>query len=223
MHNIKRYIEPSVLKTNKTKWTNELLDELKNKNNIYKDVDSSFKKHYKHVTVIDTLIKMNGGGSGFCYYCEQRVGKTDYPEIEHFKPKSIFPSLCFDWRNLHLSCTKCNKKKGIKWNSKNPMIDPCDDATDVSDHLEYSLWVIDPLTDNAITTIDALFLNDKKERSELIEARKKVFIAILEVIKKVNNASTEVEKRKTKEKLLKWQNEFEFRGMIEFYVKTFLK
>lgn len=39
-----------------------------------------------------------------CCYCED--GKAD--EIEHFRPKSLYPDLTFAWSNYLLACSTCN-------------------------------------------------------------------------------------------------------------------
>ena len=36
-------------------------------------------------------------------------------EIEHFRPRSRFPNLSFDWLNLVYACRRCNQSKGDSW------------------------------------------------------------------------------------------------------------
>lgn len=71
-----------------------------------------------------------------CCYCESIIGKdyATYGRIEHLKPKSKFPSSCFDWNNLHWSCEVCNSSyKKDNWDYAHPILDPCID--DISNHL----------------------------------------------------------------------------------------
>jgi uncharacterized protein (TIGR02646 family) len=42
-----------------------------------------------------------------CMYCEDSAG-TD---IEHFYPKSMYPSRCFRWHNYLLACSHCNSNE----------------------------------------------------------------------------------------------------------------
>lgn len=219
MHNIDRIKEPYILRNNKEKWTQELLLEI-DKTGSYGKVDESFKMRYKHKEVSNFLSKMN---RGYCFYCEQKIGKTDYPHIEHFRPKNQFPELSFDWKNLHLSCSKCNIKKGKKWNGISPILDPCNVDTDICKHISYSLWELKPESENAISSIDTFFLNDNTKREELVTARKKVFMELMIVIGEVNNANNVVEKRKKVDVLKKHTSNYEFKGMIENTVNTFLK
>lgn len=50
-----------------------------------------------------------------CSYCEARIGDPAEGMVEHFRPKSLFPSLVYDWMNFFLSCVGCNVAKGRKW------------------------------------------------------------------------------------------------------------
>lgn len=46
-------------------------------------------------------------GVNRCHYCED----NNPNQIEHFKPKSLFPELCFVWDNYLYACSGCNSKK----------------------------------------------------------------------------------------------------------------
>lgn len=65
--------------------------------NIWKPQNNAF------VEVKDTLITMCPG-TRRCCYCEDAMG-TD---IEHFKPKVLYPELTFEWTNYLLACSACN-------------------------------------------------------------------------------------------------------------------
>lgn len=47
------------------------------------------------------------GGTGRCMYCEDSMAD----EIEHFKPKDLYPEGVFLWRNLLYACGPCNGNK----------------------------------------------------------------------------------------------------------------
>ena len=53
-----------------------------------------------------TLEKMCGDVQR-CTYCEDSVGD----EIEHIKPKDLYPEYSFVWKNYLLSCGICNRSK----------------------------------------------------------------------------------------------------------------
>ncbi len=43
-------------------------------------------------------------GVGICNYCEA----NEATDIEHIRPKSLFPEYAFDWKNYILACKTCN-------------------------------------------------------------------------------------------------------------------
>ena len=50
-----------------------------------------------------------------CAYCESGINAHRSQQVEHFKPKSLFPSLAYDWSNYFLACNGCNGAKLDKW------------------------------------------------------------------------------------------------------------
>ena len=52
---------------------------------------------------------------GKCAYCETLINARRSQQVEHFKPKSLFPSLAYDWNNYFLACNGCNGAKLNKW------------------------------------------------------------------------------------------------------------
>lgn len=70
----------------------------------------------KHKTLKGAIIAMS---SGYCAYCQSPVtashaGKLP-GQVEHFMPKSRFPTRAYDVRNYFLGCESCNGNKGDKW------------------------------------------------------------------------------------------------------------
>jgi uncharacterized protein (TIGR02646 family) len=47
---------------------------------------------------------------GKCWYTEAR-DKVSYWEVDHYRPKKLYPWLAFDWRNFRLCGGKPNRKK----------------------------------------------------------------------------------------------------------------
>lgn len=50
-------------------------------------------------------------GNRRCCYCEDSVAD----EVEHIKPKSLYPELTFTWSNYLYACGSCNTKKNNKY------------------------------------------------------------------------------------------------------------
>lgn len=163
-------------------------------------------------------------GDGHCFYCESRIGDTDYGHVEHYRPKSLFPNLCFEWSNLHWSCAKCNTLKGQHWNGNTLIVDPCDDSDDTRDHIIYKLFRLKASTPNGAETISVFGLNDHRRRKELVDARMKVFLELMETIGEINrNDLGEHEKQEFIELLERISEESAYRGMIDYQINIYLK
>lgn len=75
-----------------------------------------------------------------CAYCQRHeffFGGGEAGEIDHFRPRHLFPDLLTTYSNLYRSCRKCNGVKGGTWPSADQtkhglrFLDPCaDDQTD---------------------------------------------------------------------------------------------
>lgn len=82
-----------------------------------------FQKYSKKI--LEELIKETNNR---CTYCEQKLGVTSSPEIDHFYPKSTYGDKVLEWDNLFLSCSICNHLKGNK--------DPKDILNPAKDNVE---------------------------------------------------------------------------------------
>lgn len=50
-----------------------------------------------------------------CAYCQSPAGADQHGHVEHFRPKSLFPTLAYEWDNYFLACEACNTLKGNRW------------------------------------------------------------------------------------------------------------
>ena len=111
-----------------------------------------------------------------CGYCERRfepVGELR-SSVDHFRPRSLFPRLVYEWANWVSSCQRCNSVKDNKWPSTG-YVDPC--AEDLLERPEEYFDYV-PLTGEMIpkpglnhdaarkadATIDDLGLNETRLR-----------------------------------------------------------
>ena len=62
---------------------------------------------------------------GHCSFCDSfpLEGQSNEP-IEHFRPKSNFPCLAFEWGNLYYCCEKCQTSKQEEWSEELLAPDP---------------------------------------------------------------------------------------------------
>lgn len=166
---------PSILVQNKYKWTEEL------KNNIakygdYEKIPLSIKNamwvHYRHHDIKEKLF---ASSHQKCAFCEAKPAESGNIEVEHFKPKSLYPELAFEWDNFLPVCRKCNDSKSNHDTGKEPIVDPSSD--DPETIFTYNFINIVPKDDKneiATKTIEICDLNSER----LYEARAKLLKAL---------------------------------------------
>ena len=95
--------------------------------------------------VVATLKRMSGERER-CMYCLDSHGS----DIEHFRPKAVYPKRMFRWRNLLLCCTECGRFKGNQFplQGKRPLL------IDPSKEEPWHYLDFDPDTGNLIARFD---------------------------------------------------------------------
>ncbi len=68
-------------------------------------VTKAFPAHWGRADVRGALYAMHGRA---CAYCQRHLPGNDRGAVEHFRPKSIYWWLAYDFNNYFLSCTPCN-------------------------------------------------------------------------------------------------------------------
>ena len=126
---------------------------------------------------------------GLCGYCEIRDPAS---EVDHFKPKSVFPELVYEWPNWVYACRFCNKSKGNKWSHRG-YIDPCAGSANARPE---NIFEFDTLTgeylvkmglgsvrrQKAENMIDDLKLNDRDQLERRLTWLKLVKVSIPDVV-----------------------------------------
>lgn len=123
--------KPEILKNREQSWLNAL-----NKA-VTEEQKKQAANKYRHPQVKQALDTMFHGK---CAYCESKIKHVSYPHIEHYRPKSKYPHLTFEWTNLLLGCGICNSAefKGDNFpeaEEGGPYIDPCVDDPD--EHFDF--------------------------------------------------------------------------------------
>ena len=77
---------------------------------------------------------------GYCNSIDEYFGGLSGAHIDHFAPKSKFPDLESQYKNLVYTCPFCNRAKSNKWigddaetpnNGREGFVDPCNDQFDI--------------------------------------------------------------------------------------------
>ena len=124
--------------------------------------------------VVDRLADLSGFGQR-CMFCSG----SESSDVEHYKPKAVFPDLAMTWENYLWSCTPCNRSKSNRFPPHTELggrfVNPLDDDV-------WSFFFIDEfgiltpcydsnsgsLNERAVATRDFLDLN----REAVQESRK---------------------------------------------------
>ena len=103
-------------------------------------------KQYAHPSVVETLAAMSHGK---CFYCEGQGKLT----VDHYIEVAERGDLAFRWDNLYLACDGCQTKIPNTSLPAADCVDPCDPATDPSDHLDFQAEYITFRTPRGEATI----------------------------------------------------------------------
>ena len=97
------------------------------------------------------------------YCCEPDAGQHHGYGVDHYRPKSLFPSLECSYPNLFYACNRCNTWKGSYWPDKKQRAaqqfipNPCDHQ--MFEHLRYRGATVEGRTAAGIFTTSLLDLN----------------------------------------------------------------
>lgn len=206
MRKVKKLSEPTVLATNKASWTADYA----------RTRSQHHKTKYRERSIKEQVVKETFSK---CVYCESKVGATTPGDIEHKIPLSKVPSLHFEWSNLTLACTECNRRKGDYYEVSLPFLDPYDD--DVEAMLEHLGPIVSakPGCDRAEYSVKRLDLNNTN-REELVK-RKTELLAVLSerrtrLVKETNPVMKELISREIKQMA---EKESEYSAMIRYILR----
>ena len=109
---------PPILVAEGARWLQEHTD----------DPESNTKRfRYRHPDIKKALRDETGWK---CVYCESKLGHSSPGDVEHKIPSSKVKAKHFDWNNLTVACTECNRRKGDYYSDETPFIDPYVDPVD---------------------------------------------------------------------------------------------
>ncbi len=129
----------------------------KQKNTIIKEYNKDDWKltNKERIDLLDSLCNMY---SGCCAYCEASLNITSSAYIDHFRPRSLFPELTFEYNNLNYSCQICNRNKSDSWNKD--YFNPSEENPEK--HIVFRGLLACKLDDRGQKMIDLLKINETK-------------------------------------------------------------
>jgi uncharacterized protein (TIGR02646 family) len=75
------------------------------------------RKQNKPFEEVKEKLRAMSSGARRCHYCEDSYAD----EIEHIRPKNLFPSQTFVWENYLYACGPCNGPKGDQFSTFDPI------------------------------------------------------------------------------------------------------
>ncbi|YCI04053.1 HNH endonuclease [Ensifer sp. D2-11] len=175
MRSIVKAEEPAVLLTNKVTWTAEYAADPANKTKKYR---------YRHP---DIKAALKTETSDKCVYCESKIGHNTPGDVEHKVPSSLDRTKHFEWENLTIACTECNRRKSAYYDVVKPFLDPYLGGVEarVVHHGPIVCW--SPSDVVAETTVKILNLNDTS-RTQLVARKVEHLDALNNVVARLKEA-----------------------------------
>lgn len=179
--------KPEILNTSQHLWQ-AALDLSISKYGKYTDIPAlekiSLISHYRNDLIKQKLFESSNQK---CAFCECKPGEGGNIEVEHFKPKSLYPQLTFEWSNFLPSCRKCNGSKSNHDTGTIPIVNPYD--TDPDLFFYYEDIRIKPIDDNSIAknTITVCSLNSVR----LMRPRGEILSSLHSFAEAIENAMEE--------------------------------
>ena len=148
---------------------------------------SDFHRDHKDIFEESRSVILTDEQNQLCGYTEIYINELIYCHIDHYKKRSMFPELTFDWNNLivatyddHFGARYKDNKSGIQINDYNNIFNPV--INNVENYFYYTTWgeivpkygISDSEKDKVKKTIKVFNLNHNS-----LQDRRKNFISMI--------------------------------------------
>lgn len=158
--------------------------------------------------IIQELKKLSGAGAR-CMYCSG----SEAAQLEHYRPKAVFPELALHWENMLWVCGKCNLEKGDKFpmHAEQILINPIDE--NVWDFFRIDRFgklraryspELEKLNPRAISTMEIVSLDREEIQQPRQDRLHELKNAVADSITLYKNGNIKLEV--LNERLAQWQN-----------------
>jgi HNH endonuclease len=208
MRNLYKLPKPEMLIINEANWLANHLADPDNETKRSRYREKSIKKILKDET------------HNKCVYCESKIGHNTPGDIEHKIPTSKDNSKRFDWNNLTIACSECNRRKNDYYKIGMEFLDPYTD--DVESILEHYGPIVFWQTGNARAEISLKTLElNNTSRFELISQKLSKLNELAHIIERFNNETNVTLKQLLKEQLKQMTDvSSEYSAMTHSFLKT---
>lgn len=206
MRCLKKGRTPAILADNHDSWRAAYLAE---------PSSDTCRYRYRNKEIKDALREETGWK---CVYCESKIGHNTPGDVEHKVPSSKEPSLHFEWSNLTVACTECNRRKLDFYEKGGEFLDPYADP--VEDWLLHLGPIVywRPGNARAEATVRKLAL-DNGTRVQLLERKCDVLEKARALAQLITTCVNDSLAELRKDELARMQTlEAEYSAMIRAYV-----
>lgn len=205
MRKIPKSPEPQVLIENKDSWRTAFESNPSNHN----------RDKYRHPDIKKALLDETYEK---CVYCESKIGHNCAGDTEHKIPKSKRTDLIFEWSNMTIACSECNRRKLDYYNPACMFLDPnIDNVEDLLIHLGPIVHNYHPGDKRSEITVTILQLQSRKPLiGRKIEKLQNIKHLIQRIVNEVNPTMKDFLQRELSERC---DISAEFSGMVKACVE----
>lgn len=162
-------------------------DELKQNRQYWEEMVSTsgsdyYKTKYRQPSIKQRLTEETANK---CVYCESKIGHNTPGDVEHKIPVSIAPEKRFDWHNLTIACTECNRRKNDYYDAIKPFVDPYNyDVESLIHHIGPCVFA-QPGEVAVETSVRILELGDIEKRLQLFYRKSDVIKAVTHLMNRI--------------------------------------
>lgn len=163
---LKRCIEPAILKQNSAAWTAEYIEDVRKAEAAGRRAPRPSSSRYGHGEIRDALRAISAGK---CFFCEKRLG--DDETVEHYVDIAEDRGRAFEWENLYLCCTGCQRQRTEATVPRSDCLDPCRPRAHPRDHFVFHAERMTPRDMSSLgrSTIEKYQLNRVQLQGERIK------------------------------------------------------
>jgi hypothetical protein len=207
VRNVAKLPEPSILTERKEEWESALSVNPSDTN----------KNRYRHQEIKQTLLTETNNK---CVYCESKIGHNCPGDIEHKIPKSKRIDLIFEWDNMTIACSECNRRKDEYYDPDCMFLDPnTDDVENLVQHVG-PLVFNRPGNERSEITVRILELNSLTGRAKLIDRKVEKLETIKNLVERIATVNNPTLRSFLYEELTQsYDISSEFSGMVKTYVE----
>jgi len=156
-----------------------------------------------------------------CVYCESKIGHNTPGDVEHKVPVSLNEDGRFEWKNLTIACTECNRRKNDYYDEEKMFLDPyVDDVENLLKHAGPFVFAL-PGNEVAEISLGILELSEIEKRNELFAqkvTKLKDVKNLMERIVSVNNPH--LKRMLVKDLLDMGENSSEYSAMVRSLIES---